>query len=74
MRRLEMQSQPHLTNIKAIKSMNTNPLTNEEQLVVLKNAYFEALASYNNSYTDEALTRLHATEDAYMSCADTSEP
>ena len=44
--------------------MNTNSLTNREQLDLLKIAYFEALAFYDNSYTEEALVRLKASERA----------
>ncbi|MDP3088266.1 MAG: hypothetical protein Q8M99_08815 [Methylotenera sp.] len=47
--------------------MNTSSSTNVEQLASLKSAYFEALASYNESFTDEALARLNASEHAYMS-------
>jgi hypothetical protein len=47
--------------------MNTSSSTNVEQLSSLKSAYFEALTSYNESFTDEALARLNASEDAYMS-------
>jgi hypothetical protein len=47
--------------------MNTSSLTNNEQLALLKSAYFEALAAYNECYTEEALTKLCSSEDAYMS-------
>jgi hypothetical protein len=47
--------------------MNTSSLTNNEQLTFLKSAYFEALATYNDCYTKEALSKLYASEDAYMS-------
>jgi len=47
--------------------MNSSSFTNNEQLTSLKSAYFEALASYNESYTEGAFARLQASEDAYMS-------
>jgi len=53
--------------------MNTSSLTYNEQLDLLKNAYFEALQSYNECYTEDAFSKLCSSEDAYMSfieCAD----
>ena len=47
--------------------MNTPNLTNNEQLAFLKSAYFEALALFNDSYSEMAFSRLQASEDAYMS-------
>ena len=47
--------------------MNILFLSYKEQLVILKNAYFEALASYNECYTEEALSKVCSSEDAYMS-------
>ena len=47
--------------------MNTSFTANNEQLVFLKSAYFDALASYNESYTEETFSKLCASEDAYMS-------
>ena len=47
--------------------MNIPSLSRREQLVLLKSAYFEALASYNECYTEEALSKVCSSEDAYMS-------
>ena len=47
--------------------MSTSTLRNNEQLALLKGAYFEALASYNESLNQDSLLRLFASEDAYMS-------
>ncbi|ADI30208.1 hypothetical protein [Methylotenera versatilis] len=47
--------------------MSISSLSDNQQLTLLKNAYFEALASYNDSYTEEALSKLSSSEDAYMS-------
>ena len=44
--------------------MNTTSLTNKQQFSLLKIAYFEALASYEKSYTEEALASLKASEEA----------
>jgi len=44
--------------------MNRSSLTDRQQLAFLKIAYFEALASYENSYTEEALVKLKASEEA----------
>jgi hypothetical protein len=53
--------------------MKTSSLTNTEQLALLKGAYFEALVSYNESYNQDALFRLNASEDAYMSFIECSD-
>ena len=53
--------------------MNTSSLTNNEQLALLKSAYFEALASCNECYTEEALSKLCSSEDAYMSFIECSD-
>jgi hypothetical protein len=53
--------------------MNTSSLINKEQLASLKSAYFEALASYNESSTEDALSKLCASEDAYMSFIECSD-
>ena len=47
--------------------MNTGLLSSQEQLALLKNAYLEAFKLYQDCYTEEALAKLHASEDAYMS-------
>jgi hypothetical protein len=47
--------------------MYISSLTNKEQLDLLKSAYFDALASYNECYTEEALSKLCTSEDIYMS-------
>jgi hypothetical protein len=44
--------------------MNTSFSKDKERLALLKIAYFEALASYDKSYTEEALTSLRASESA----------
>ena len=46
--------------------MKTSSSTNNEQLSLLKSAYFDALASCIDSYSDEALSKLCTSEDAYM--------
>jgi len=46
--------------------MNTSFLTYNEQLTLLKGAYFEAVVSYNESHNNDALSRLFASEDAYF--------
>jgi phage terminase large subunit len=53
--------------------MNTSSLTNNEQLAFLKSAYFEALKSFNETNTEEALYRLRTTEDAYMSFIESND-
>ena len=53
--------------------MNTSSLTNGDQLALLKSNYFEALATYNQTFTDEALSKLFSTEDAYMSFIETGD-
>ncbi len=47
--------------------MNILFLSYKEQLILLKSAYFDALASYNECYTEEALSMVCSSEDAYMS-------
>ena len=47
--------------------MNILFLSYKEQLILLKSAYFDALASYNECYTEEALSIVCSSEDAYMS-------
>ena len=47
--------------------MTTSSLTSNEQLALLKNEYFDALANYNQCFTEEALSKLFSSEDAYMS-------
>jgi hypothetical protein len=42
-------------------------LTNNEQLALLKSAYYEALASYNKSENRDELIRLYDSMNAYMS-------
>ena len=53
--------------------MNTSSLTNNEQLTLLKSAYFEALASCNECYTEETFSKLCSSEDAYMSFIECSD-
>ena len=53
--------------------MNTSSLTNSDQLALLKSNYFEALANYNQNFTDDALSKLFSTEDAYMSFMETGD-
>ncbi len=53
--------------------MSTYSLTNHEQLAFLKSAYFEALESYNESYSEVAFARLQAFEDAYMSLIESDD-
>jgi hypothetical protein len=47
--------------------MNSYSLTNNNQLALLNRAYFEALISYNETYSQDALLRLFASKNAYMS-------
>jgi hypothetical protein len=47
--------------------MNTSSLTNNEQLALLKSAYYAALASYNKSENRDELIRLYDSMNAYMS-------
>jgi hypothetical protein len=59
------------TNRKFI--MKTSYLINNEQLNFLKSAYFEALASCNECYTEETFSKLCSSEDAYMSFIECSD-
>lgn len=47
--------------------MKTYASTNIKELTLLKSAYFEALVFCNDFYSEEALSKICFSEDAYMS-------
>jgi hypothetical protein len=53
--------------------MSTSSLTNNEKLALLKSAYFEALKSCNECYTEVTFSKLCSSEDAYMSFIECSD-
>ena len=48
-------------------------LINNEKLALLKSAYFEALESCIECYTEEAFSKLCSSEDTYMSFIECSD-
>lgn len=53
--------------------MNTSSLSNKMQLSYLKQAYLEALASYKDSNSDQALVRLNDLKETYVTFIEDDE-